>query len=584
MAAIDRLNGLASETTLAIKAPCAAATTANITLSGIQTIDGVSVGNDSERVLVKDQTDATQNNIYIASSGNWTYAEDAGGNTDWATGTLVYVSGGLTNAGAYQQTGTDSPIVIGTSDLAFTPTVGAGALTRTKLSANLTLYVDSGTLGNDANSGLTSATPFKTIQAAYDHLADTYDVSGYIATIQCAAGTYTSGLLTNKAVIGANGPKSVRLLGGATTSNFVISTTGKDCINLGGAPATGTAAANSFGSTVLTIGGFKLTTSSSGSGIVVSGGGAALVLGDPVSGYKIEFGSCVNDHMIFAHNAWGIVGTDYSISGGAAIHAATESGAVLALHGATVTITGTPAFSTAFAYASTGSKLYMDSMTFNGSASGVRWLALSLGLIYTLNDSATYIPGNTSGAEALGGKIIQASVNQYWGVASGGTGTTLAATGGTSQVLQQTSTGAAITVGRLSLSDISGAPLPEMIGGKALGVNFNSANTDNAITITSPTTNYQVTGVIICNANHTLTTATFGVFGAAAAGAPTIQNAATACTATSNTANTNNNMQAVTPTNSTTLLLNLATIYFRIGTAEGAATTADVYIIIQPLF
>lgn len=80
MAAIDRLNGLASEITLGIKAPCLVATTgANILLTGVQAVDGVTVGNNNERVLVKDQTDQTTNGIYIASTGNWVYAQDAAG-------------------------------------------------------------------------------------------------------------------------------------------------------------------------------------------------------------------------------------------------------------------------------------------------------------------------------------------------------------------------------------------------------------------------------------------------------------------------------------------------------------------------
>lgn len=64
-----RLNGLTP------KAPARAATTANITLSGAQTIDTVSVvaGN---RVLVKNQTTASQNGIYVAAASAWTRATD----------------------------------------------------------------------------------------------------------------------------------------------------------------------------------------------------------------------------------------------------------------------------------------------------------------------------------------------------------------------------------------------------------------------------------------------------------------------------------------------------------------------------
>lgn len=58
------------------KASCLVATTANITLSGTQTIDGVAVvaGN---RVLVKNQTTTSQNGIYVASASAWTRSTDA---------------------------------------------------------------------------------------------------------------------------------------------------------------------------------------------------------------------------------------------------------------------------------------------------------------------------------------------------------------------------------------------------------------------------------------------------------------------------------------------------------------------------
>ena len=62
MSAIDRRTGLTGAT--AIKQPCRVATTANLTLSGTQTIDGVAVVAD-DRVLVKNQTTATQNGIYV---------------------------------------------------------------------------------------------------------------------------------------------------------------------------------------------------------------------------------------------------------------------------------------------------------------------------------------------------------------------------------------------------------------------------------------------------------------------------------------------------------------------------------------
>jgi hypothetical protein len=60
---------------LDIKASCRAATTAGVTLSGAQTIDGVAVV-AGDRVLVKDQAAPEQNGIYVCAAGAWTRAPD----------------------------------------------------------------------------------------------------------------------------------------------------------------------------------------------------------------------------------------------------------------------------------------------------------------------------------------------------------------------------------------------------------------------------------------------------------------------------------------------------------------------------
>jgi hypothetical protein len=61
---------------LDVKASVLVGTTANITLSGAQTIDGVSVV-AGDRVLVKNQTTQADNGIYVAASGAWARSADA---------------------------------------------------------------------------------------------------------------------------------------------------------------------------------------------------------------------------------------------------------------------------------------------------------------------------------------------------------------------------------------------------------------------------------------------------------------------------------------------------------------------------
>jgi hypothetical protein len=118
VASTDRRLGLSGG--VAFKAPCRVATTANITLNGLQTIDGVSLAQD-DRVLVKNQSTASQNGIWNADSGDWTRAADFNGSRDVVQGTLVLVVSGTVSASTVYQLTTASP-VIGTSSLAFAVT------------------------------------------------------------------------------------------------------------------------------------------------------------------------------------------------------------------------------------------------------------------------------------------------------------------------------------------------------------------------------------------------------------------------------------------------------------------------------
>ncbi|ESY02284.1 glycosyl hydrolase family 28-related protein [Mesorhizobium sp. LNJC405B00] len=113
---VDQVTGYGE--TVAYKAPCRLATTANIALSGLQTIDG-SVTAANDRVLVKDQTDPRENGIYIASTGLWARARDMDSNRDLTKGTRVSVTDGTAGASTTWVVTTTNPISIGTSSIAF---------------------------------------------------------------------------------------------------------------------------------------------------------------------------------------------------------------------------------------------------------------------------------------------------------------------------------------------------------------------------------------------------------------------------------------------------------------------------------
>lgn len=106
------------------KQPVRAATTANITLSGAQTIDGVSVV-AGDRVLVKNQTTGSANGIYVAATGAWTRATDMDTGPE-ALGAATFVSEGTTLGNTVWLQTADGPITIGTTALVFAQ-IGGGA-------------------------------------------------------------------------------------------------------------------------------------------------------------------------------------------------------------------------------------------------------------------------------------------------------------------------------------------------------------------------------------------------------------------------------------------------------------------------
>lgn len=92
--------------------PVKVASIANLTLSGEQTVDGVALVT-SDRVLVKAQTDASENGIYVVDAGAWTRASDFDGAGEVVNGAVVNVTGG-TQRGAWI-VNTADPITIGTT-------------------------------------------------------------------------------------------------------------------------------------------------------------------------------------------------------------------------------------------------------------------------------------------------------------------------------------------------------------------------------------------------------------------------------------------------------------------------------------
>jgi phage-related tail fiber protein len=96
------------------------ATTGNVTLSGLNTQVGGDWGvamAEGDSVLVKNQTVASQNGIYLASVGAWTRRADADNGTELNSGTHVVVEEGALMATTSWILATPNPINLGSTSL-----------------------------------------------------------------------------------------------------------------------------------------------------------------------------------------------------------------------------------------------------------------------------------------------------------------------------------------------------------------------------------------------------------------------------------------------------------------------------------
>lgn len=254
-------------------------------------------------------------------------------------------------------------------------------IVRTVLVANLNLYVSNATGSDTANTGLTSGSPFKTKQKAYDFLRQRFDLNGYTATVTVAPGTY-AGFSASAPIVGAAGPASVQFIGDpATPGNVVV---------------TGPIAATNAG--MARIRGFKLT----GAPCIGAGFGGRIEFGD------VEFGASAGSHIACNNYGNAIAIGNYSISGGAFAHLGAIVGGQVDVSGAiTVTVTNTPTFSSGFVSAAGNSIVSSSGVTWTGTAVfGNRYVVSSNSTIVTNGSGANYFPGNSAGVEQTNGKYI----------------------------------------------------------------------------------------------------------------------------------------------------------------------------------
>ncbi len=244
---------------------------------------------------------------------------------------------------------------------------------REKLTANQTYYVRAD--GNDSNNGLadSSGGAFLTPQKAFDTTC-TIDLNGFTVTISIGSGSF-EGITFNKAWVGGN----ITIVGAGAANTTIASTNGLAAFYVS-APAPG----------VIRIDSMKITNSAGGA---IRLDAAARFL----CGSGLEFGTCVASHILAAApGAFLSMLANYTISGGSIYHLNAQFGAYIRATGITVTLTGTPAVSIAYANASNMGAM-LCSGSFSGSATGPRYTALQGGGINTGGGGASFFPGSSAG-------------------------------------------------------------------------------------------------------------------------------------------------------------------------------------------
>lgn len=192
-----------------------AATTANITLSGAQTIDGVAV-TAGQRVLVKNQTTGSQNGIYVVAAGAWSRASDADAAGELTPNTTVAVEEGTTNADSWWQITTNGTIVVGTTATTWAQ-VGSGttytggngiAITGSSIAADLAassgLVFTGGKIDLDPTNGVPvnrGGTGSTTAAGARTNLGATGKSTGLIGNGSATSIVYTHNLGSQHVIV-----------------------------------------------------------------------------------------------------------------------------------------------------------------------------------------------------------------------------------------------------------------------------------------------------------------------------------------------------------------------------------------------
>lgn len=304
-----------------------AATTANITLSGTQTVDGVSLS-AGDRILVKDQSDATENGIYIVDSGSWSRADDMDEGSEFPSA-AVFVTAGTVNDNLGFVCTNDTDPTLGTTDIEFTQFNGAANITAgaglDKTGNELSVNVDDSSIEISGDAlqvkalGITDAMLAGSISNA--KLANS-TISGVAlgSNLSALSASSTGGItLTSYNGSSAVSDLAINLDGGSLTTGtngLKIATGGIATIHYGDATITGAKIASATVQT-LNLANLAVTDAKLAANAVVTAKindgavTAAKIAGDAIDASKIADAAVQREHLNSnVVNAAGAIGLD----------------------------------------------------------------------------------------------------------------------------------------------------------------------------------------------------------------------------------------------------------------------------------
>ncbi len=394
--------------------------------------------------------------------------------------------------------------------------------------ANVTYYFR--TDGNDTNcTGLTDAAyvagsypqacSFKTIQKGVNVAEGTF-FNNFNITLQAGSESGTKTFTQCVTVSGLSGGGTLIIRGNGATTQWTCAS--GDPLTLIGSGSTVT----------IQTGNLELYSTAGDIGLVEIQYGSKWSCGN-----GLIFGTAANAY-VYVHDTQGealFTTCTFTIAGNASYGIDTNGGRIF-FESNTVTLTGTPNWGGAFAFANNNGSIQADGGTFSGSATGARYNAYNGGVINTLGGGANYFPGSFAGvADLASGGVYSDTVTQsantmYSGPGSGAAAnpTFRALVAADIPAINLAASGNGGVTGNLPVANLNGGTgvataLGDNVGsvgafvvnGGALGtpssgVATNLTGTASGLTAGNVTTNANLSGPITSTGNATAVAAQTG--------------------------------------------------------------------------